>query len=440
MQNHNLIIGVHSADSEECVRGVTRSTIHCISILYNNQYHRDTGSSALSTQARAGSAPMLSIVVGVVVALLLAGPAATSSGDCPCPAWCNASLTGRQPMPGSTISVSTVPGLANCSTISGALDLARQGYRDRYTITIAPGVYEEKLVISANRPPITLAGLSAGETDSVVVKWRDCDGCSTPSDPTGEWFDQTLYVGAADFRAYNITFAGARHNGSRNMALQIAADRAFFSGCRFIGFGADTLYAGGADHRSYFERCWINGTDDFLWGIGSAVFSETTIVGTSYHTAHKGTQVDRNGILGGCTGDALLGHSCTAFLLIDCRLQRPTGFKGAASLGRPWRWMATVFYKGCWMDDHIPTAGWSVKPGTTKSQAVNLTFAEFNSSGPGARPNRPFPAQVVSEEVAATWTPERVLKGWNPLTASQQPYCWDSGPNAFCGSHGDDKQ
>ena len=30
-------------------------------------------------------------------------------------------------------------------------------------------------------------------------------------------------------------------------------------------------YAGGAGHRAYFTGCVVNGTDDFLWGIGSAV-------------------------------------------------------------------------------------------------------------------------------------------------------------------------
>lgn len=177
------------------------------------------------------------------------------------------------------------------------------------------------------------------EIDGVLVQWEDCDGCDTPTDPLGEWFDQTLWVGAADFRAHNISFAGGHGGQTRDMALQVAADRAFFSGCRFYGSGADTLYAGDMDHRAFFTNCFVNGTDDFLWGVGSAVWVDSTIVGPNTLTAHKGTQVDRNGKLGGCTGADLLGHSCTAFLLLNCRIPRPPGFKGAGSLGRPWRWM-----------------------------------------------------------------------------------------------------
>ena len=69
---------------------------------------------------------------------------------------------------------------------------------------------------------------------------------------------------------------------------------------------------------------------------------------------------------------------------------------------------------------------------TTKAEAANLTFAEFNSTGPGAKSSRPFPAQMFSTETAATWTVARVLKGWDPLTPSEQPYCWDVPP--LCGS------
>ena len=93
--------------------------------------------------------------------------------------------------------------------------------------------------------------------------------------------------------------------------------------------------------------------------------------------------------------------------------------------------MATVLYKSCWMDEHIPPQGWTTPPGTTAREAANLTFAEFNSSGPGARASRPFPAQVFTPQQAQSWTVASVLKGWDPLTPSQQPYCLDVPP--FCG-------
>ena len=56
---------------------------------------------------------------------------------------------------------------------------------------------------------------------SPVTGRHDCDGCYSPSDPLGEWYDQTLLVGAADFRAHNMSFAGSK-GGGRNMALQVS--------------------------------------------------------------------------------------------------------------------------------------------------------------------------------------------------------------------------
>jgi pectinesterase len=320
------------------------------------------------------------------------------------------------------------------------VDLTRFAYRNRYTIQIEPGYYEEKIIVEANRPPITLRGMS-DKTDAVLVQWFDCDGCVSPSDGVGEWYDQTLWVGANDFRTENISFAGSSRVGGRNMAMQVQADRAYFYNSRFYGDSSDTLYTGGTDHRAYFLECYINGTYDFLWGIGTAVFESTTIVGSDNIAAHKGTQVDRNGVLGGCKGTDLIGHSCTAYLMSNCRLPRPAGYTGhSTTLGRPWRLMATVLYKDCWMDDHISSAGWlmrftesssETKPAFNASvystpppasKTMNLTFAEFNSSGPSAAKSRPAPAKIFTAEEAATWTTERLLKGWDPLTPSQQPY------------------
>jgi hypothetical protein len=47
--------------------------------------------------------------------------------------------------------------------------------------------------------------------------------------------------------------------------------------------------------------------------------------------------------------------------------------------------MATVLFHSCWLDDHIPASGWTTPHATTKAEATNLTFAEFNSTGPGAK-------------------------------------------------------
>lgn len=95
------------------------------------------------------------------------------------------------------------------------------------------------------------------------------------------------------------------------------------------------VFTGNTDNRAFFSSCYINGTYDFLWGVGSAVFVDTTIVGSDNIAAHKGSLVDRNGVLGGCTGSQLLGRSCTAYLMLNCKLPRPKGYRGkSTTLGR----------------------------------------------------------------------------------------------------------
>ena len=119
------------------------------------------------------------------------------------------------------------------------------------------------------------------------------------------------------------------------MAMQVQADRAYFHNSRFYGDSSDTLFTGNADNRAFFSSCYINGTYDFLWGVGSAVFVDTTIVGSDNIAAHKGSLVDRNGVLGGCTGSQLLGRSCTAYFMLNCKLPRPKGYRGkSTTLGR----------------------------------------------------------------------------------------------------------
>ena len=93
------------------------------------------------------------------------------------------------------------------------------------------------------------------------------------------------------------------------MALQVAADRAYFSRSRFYGWSSDTLFHGATSHRAYFADCFINGTYDFIWGAGSAVFERCRIEGSDNIFAHKGTSRDRDGRVGGLRALGGGGHA-----------------------------------------------------------------------------------------------------------------------------------
>ena len=371
--------------------------------------------------------------LALAVATLAVGPGAAvaTNSSCPCPGYCSgpdAALPAGEGPPPGLITVSPVPGAANCTTIMGAIALTRFDYRDRYTIEVAPGTYREKVVVAANRPPITLRGLSATTDDGVLIAWTDRDGVASSTDPVGEWFDQTLWVGAPDFRLENISVAGCNAAdcpaGGRNLALQVAADRAYFSRSRFYGWSSDTLFHGATNHRAYFADCFINGTYDFIWGAGSAVFERCRIEGSDNIFAHKGTSRDRDGRVGGCdnagSGGAPARHSCTACLVLDSRVTRPPGFaRNTTTLGRAWRGRATVVYRNTWLDSHIAVGGWLVRG--RLGDYTNVTFAEANTTGPGARRPRAAPGAVLTGAAAAAWTREAVLGRWDPLVPGQEP-------------------
>ncbi|KAG9564195.1 carbohydrate esterase family 8 protein, partial [Aureobasidium melanogenum] len=56
---------------------------------------------------------------------------------------------------------------------------------------------------------------------------------------------------------------------------------------------------------------------------------------------------------------------------------------GASYLGRPYSNYSTVVYKNSYLDKHINAAGWQVWS-TGNPQTSNVTFGEYNNTGPGA--------------------------------------------------------
>lgn len=317
-------------------------------------------------------------------------------------------------------------GSGNCSTIQGAIDLltgAKAGYRDRYTIHVRAGVYREKVRVPPVTPPLTLQGLG-GSPDDVMVVWDDAE---CPDGPEGcrcnagrQWDSQTLQVGADDFRASDITVwnSACGNQMGRNFAIAVTADRISFFRVRILG-GQDTFYTG--FKRVYVQDSFINGTVDFIFGIGSAVFENCEIQGArsgGYLTAHKGNNMSQvDGAAKAC--DLGWGQSCEAYVFNNCRLTSAYASEKGTYLGRPWHgdW-ATVAFLNSWMGAHIAPTGWNpwstgCKP--TDTRCTSVFYAEFNSTGPGAVVSErvAWSRQMRSDDVAA-YSTKNVLRGWVP--------------------------
>lgn len=157
----------------------------------------------------------------------------------------------------------------------------------------------------------------------------------------------------ADYCSYpdNLLDIGQRERDISNskyqtqaQALTCYADRVSFYNCEIIS-RQDTVYIN--DGRCYFENCFVEGTDDFIYGDAIAVF-ESCQINTPYGQ--------------GCiTAAATDENEKFGYLFKDCKItnEKTCEFGPATeqstSLGRPWNGKAMVMFWNCRMGDHVRT-------------------------------------------------------------------------------------
>lgn len=297
-----------------------------------------------------------------------------------------------RPAAGRNIEVVVSPdGRGDFKTIQYAVDHAPPaGPGERLIIHVQPGIYRERVIIPRDRPRVTLLGM---DPKSTIITNR-----MAASQVGGTFLSATVHVTADDFEAENITFENTYGVGSQAVALHLQSDRAVVRNCRLLGW-QDTLYA--ASGRQYFRDSYIEGHVDFIFGNAAAVFEDCEIhsLDSGYIAAQSRTQTD----------------DPTGFVFSHCRLTAKIP-SAKVFLGRPWRPYSKVVYLRCWMDAHIEPAGWD-NWGSTINQK-SAVFGEFESSGPGARPDaRVAWARHLTREDAASFDAETFLcgkDGWNP--------------------------
>jgi pectinesterase len=286
---------------------------------------------------------------------------------------------------------------------SGSLQAAIDGLpASGGRILLEPGVYREKVVIT--RPGVTLRGLGRNPQDVVIV-WGDSNAS------TGSTLESaSVTVTGDDFRAYNLTIQNdwslRNTRPSQAVALAITGDRASVVRVRLSG-AQDTLYAGvkcksGAGcrvSRQYFGDCYIEGHVDFIFGESNAYFSNCEIRALAHPeiflTAHRDETPDDDRI----------------FVFERCRI---TAEKGAGKiwLGRPWRDYARTVFLHTRIDAPVEPAGWREwAPGETH-RLDTAYYAEYRSSGQGARPKQREPrSHQLTRAQAARWSGGIFLSG-----------------------------
>ena len=305
-------------------------------------------------------------------------------------------------------------------SLAAALAAAPPGERP-YRILLGRGRWEEKLTVT--RPNVELVGEDRRAT---ILSSAIASGHFKPRGGTwGTFGSATLTVETPGFTARILTSEnGIDYLGNLRrlavkdaqavaLALVNASDRTLIDSVDLVGF-QDTFYL--RSGRALVRHCMISGNVDFIFGGAAALFEHCEI---------------RSRLR---PGEALQGyiaapstHRSQHFGLVfsRCRLTREPGLPDRSTyLGRPWRAGGNVELLGaaaflhCWMDAHIHPEGWTWMgykgPGgyPMKLEASDARFAEYGSTGPGAK--RAHSRHLLSPAEARAYGSAAMFGDWRP--------------------------
>ncbi|WP_165917234.1 pectinesterase family protein, partial [Flaviaesturariibacter aridisoli] len=325
-------------------------------------------------------------------------------------------------------------GTGNYSTVQAAIDAYPTGAgaptaTTPYVIYIKNGRYREKIVIPSGKPFVQLVGESVA---NVILYYDD------PATVLGTSGSASLTVNATDFSAMNITFANFFGDGSQAVAVLVNNDKAAFKNCRFLG-NQDTLYLKGAGNpRAYFNKCYIDGNVDFIFGSAIALFDSCTIFpkartasGNSFITAANTPTGQNYGLV--FRNTRIADNAATTYFL-----------------GRPWQNTTTASplvlnnrttFLNSTMGYSIAPEGWVTWDATTNTAGID--YGEYASKDfTGATVNtasRVSWSQQLSAAQAAGYTNAALFGTWDPCAVTAQMCTYQASPIAvsnFRGSKG----
>ena len=285
------------------------------------------------------------------------------------------------------------------------------------TIQIRPGTYRE--VVSIAKPHVRIVG-DPRQASRVVIVFDKSAGTAG-----GTSRSATVTVTGDDFSAEGVTFENdfSKHHetapqGSQAVALSVSGDRGIFRHIRVLG-AQDSLYAAAKScaseqgpclpARQYFSDCYVEGHVDFIFGDAKAVFHNCEIHAIARKTVYLTAQSKR------------YPGEDSGYVFDHCTVTADAGI-AQIYLGRPWRPYASVVFLETDLQAPVDPAGWREwHPGETHSLDTAF-YAEYQSRGPGAAPDRRDPhAHQLDDGQAARFATKTFLAGWDPTAVSTTP-------------------
>lgn len=298
-------------------------------------------------------------------------------------------------------------------------------------IVVDKGVYEE--CVTVDKPYVNILG--KGKAQDVVITYDKASGHSDSSKNAGTEQTATfsLTADAKGFTAKNITFQNSYNltdttrSQTQAVAFMSQADKVVLSNCRFIG-RQDTLYLKGASKgqdvygsannaRVYLDKCYVEGTVDFIFGDATAYFNSCDIFMAysekgGHFTAPNTTLFNIGYVFNGCK------------LSVD--KQYTDALKNKIDLGRPWQcdgaypnYGSQSVFINCQLPTILNDEGFRLWDSNTVANKVR--FMEFGSKnyngGKADLSKRADFVTVLTKEQAEAYDVYNVLSGndkWNP--------------------------
>lgn len=241
-------------------------------------------------------------------------------------------------------------------------------------IHLAPGVYRQKLIIRT--PELSLIGAGS---DLTVISYNDY---ARKPHPIGYEYNTfrtyTVAVCTDGVTMENLAVVNDALQPEikgQEVALSVCGTDFLMRHCR-LSSTQDTLFAGplpsdligryegflddglrrGIPMKQHFDECFIEGTVDFIFGCGEAVFDRCEIRSlkdarnTGYVAAPSHEQRQKEG-----------------FLFRQCNFTCQKGVApGSIFLARPWRDYGMCRFENCTYGEHIAPAGFNPWNGTRR--------------------------------------------------------------------------
>ena len=293
--------------------------------------------------------------------------------------------------------VVSLDGKGQFTSIQEAVMSVRDYKPTRVTIYVKNGVYNEKILIPANKCDITIIGQSAEKT---IITYGDY----ASKDNMGTFRTSTVRIDGDGIRMENLTIENSAGRVGQAVALHVEGDRCEFSGCRFLG-NQDTMFNGRAGARQYFVHCYIEGTTDFIFGPATAMYEDCDILckSDSYITAASTPQNVPYGLI-----------------FKNCRVKAADGVS-KLYLGRPWREYAYTAFINCELPKQIRPEGWH-NWGRAENEQTSR-YCEYGNKGEGANLDKRVSwSKKLTENEPQTITYENVMSvdsKWIPAYANR---------------------